>query len=110
MKIFLSALENGNNEKILERKLLWNLMSFYYIKGKRKLAEEIRDKSELIMIDSGAHSFQKGTKVNWEEYTRQYAQFIKEFDRPNVVGYFFGCGKLRFCILKKVLKNYLQNA
>lgn len=88
MKIFLSALENGNNEKILERKLLWNLMSFYYIKGKRKLAEEIRDKSELIMIDSGAHSFQKGTKVNWEEYTRQYAQFIKEFDRPNVVGYF----------------------
>lgn len=88
MKIFLSALENGNNEKILERKLLWNLMSFYYIKGKRKLAEEIRDKSELIMIDSGAHSFQKGTKVNWVEYTRQYAQFIKEFDRPNVVGYF----------------------
>lgn len=88
MKIFLSALENGNNEKILERKLLWNLMSFYYIKGKRKLAEEIRDKSELIMIDSGAHSFQKGTKVNWVEYTKQYAQFIKEFDRPNVVGYF----------------------
>lgn len=88
MKIFLSALENGNNEKILERKLLYNLMSYYYIKGKRQLAEEIRDKSELIMIDSGAHSFQKGTKVNWVEYTRQYAQFIKEFDRPNVVGYF----------------------
>ena len=50
MKIFLSALENGNNEKILERKLLYNLMSYYYIKGKRQLAEEIRDKSELIMI------------------------------------------------------------
>lgn len=88
MKIFLSALENGNNEKILERHLLYNLMSYYYIKGKRKLAEEIRDKSELIMIDSGAHSFQKGTKVNWVEYTKQYAEFIKEFDRPNVVGYF----------------------
>lgn len=89
MKVFLSALENGNNELILKRvKMLYNLMSFYYIKGKRKLAEEIRDKSELIMIDSGAHSFQKGTKVNWVEYTYQYAQFIKEFDRPNVVGYF----------------------
>lgn len=88
MKIFLSALENGNNEKILEREMLYNLMSYYYIKGKRKLAEEIRDKSKLIMIDSGAHSFQKGTKVNWVEYTKQYAQFIKEFDRPNVVGYF----------------------
>lgn len=89
MKVFLSALENGNNELILKKvKMLYNLMSFYYIKGKRKLAEEIRDKSELIMIDSGAHSFQKGTKVNWVEYTYQYAQFIKEFDRPNVVGYF----------------------
>lgn len=88
MKIFLSALENGNNEKILEREMLYNLMSYYYIKGKRKLAEEIRDKSKLIMIDSGAHSFQKGTKVDWVEYTKQYAQFIKEFDRPNVVGYF----------------------
>lgn len=42
MKVFLSALENGNNDLILKRvKMLYNLMSFYYIKGKRKLAEEI---------------------------------------------------------------------
>lgn len=40
------------------------------------------------MIDSGAFSFQRGKKVDWLEYTKEYAEFIKEFDRPNVVGYF----------------------
>ena len=92
MKIFLSAIEtNGDIPKILVYKgikMKYNLMSYYYIKSNMELAEFIRDNSELIMIDSGAHSFQKGKKVNWEEYTKQYAQFIKNFDRPNVVGYF----------------------
>lgn len=40
------------------------------------------------MIDSGAHSFQFGAKVDFEQYTREYAEFIKKFDKPNVVGYF----------------------
>ena len=40
------------------------------------------------MIDSGAHSFQKGKKVDWIKYTYEYADFIKKFDTPNVVGYF----------------------
>lgn len=88
MKIFLSALENGNHELIIKQPMLYNLMSFYYIKNKIQLAETIRDHSKLIMIDSGAHSFQKGTKVDWVEYTKKYAEFIKKFDRKNVVGYF----------------------
>lgn len=53
-----------------------------------KLAEFIRDNSEEILIDSGAHSFQKGKKVNWDDYTKEYAEFIKRFDRSNVIGYF----------------------
>lgn len=99
MKVFLSALENGtivaNSNKplaqyLLENKLKmkYNLISYYYIKSKHDLAELIRDNSEEILIDSGAHSFQKGKKVNWVEYTKQYAEFIQKFDRPNVVGYF----------------------
>ena len=99
MKVFLSALENGstcyNSKKNLAQFLLennvkfkYNLMSYYYIKNKSELAELIRDNSEEILIDSGAHSFQKGKKVDWEEYTKKYAEFIKQFDRPNVVGYF----------------------
>lgn len=99
MKVFLSALENGstcyNSKKSLAQFLLennvkfkYNLMSYYYIKNKSELAELIRDNSEEILIDSGAHSFQKGKKVDWVEYTKQYGEFIKQFDRPNVVGYF----------------------
>ena len=92
MKIFLSAIETGN-EKSIEKlvkdvKMKYNLMSYYYIRNKKDLAKKIRNNSELILIDSGAHSFQFGAKVNFLEYTKQYAEFIKEFDAPNVLGYF----------------------
>lgn len=94
MKIFLSSVEGGAPLKALdeimkERKLYYNLMSYYYIQDKQyDRAVKIRDNSELVIIDSGAHSFQFGKKVDWIKYTEQYAEFIKKFDRPNVVGYF----------------------
>lgn len=101
MKIFLSSLENcsANKDKyrvnnlssmLMERnvQMKWNLMSYYYLQGKDAVAEQIRDNSEEIMIDSGAHSFQFGIKTDFAEYTKKYAEFIKRFDRPNVVGYF----------------------
>ena len=99
MKIFLSALENGStcysSKKPLAKyfvesgvKLKWNLMSYYYLRGQYELGEYIRDNSEEILIDSGAHSFQKGKKVDWLQYTKDYAEFIKKFDRPKVIGYF----------------------
>ena len=91
MKIFLSALENGSVSYyggIYQLDLLYNLMSYYYLRNNLSVAEVVRDKSKLIMIDSGAHSFQKGKQVDWEQYTREYADFIEKFDRPNVVGYF----------------------
>lgn len=101
MKVFLSAIENsscyanGKYKTFVEyfinetnQKMKYNLMSFYYISKKLDLAKLIRDNTEEILIDSGAHSFQKGKQVDWDNYTEQYAQFIKIFDRPNVVGYF----------------------
>lgn len=101
MKIFLSSLENANTEKgryeiqnlsskIIERgvQMKWNLLSYYYLQNKDPIAIQIRDNSEEVMIDSGAHSFQFGIKTDFAEYTKRYAEFIKRFDRPNVVGYF----------------------
>ncbi len=41
-----------------------------------------------MIIDSGAHSFQKGKKVDWIEYTKKYAQWIRENDCEKIVGYF----------------------
>lgn len=98
MKVFLSSLEHGmcvGSKKPVAKyivqkgiKMNYNLMSFFYIRRKIERAEFIRDNSKEILIDSGAHSFQKGKKVNWVEYTKEYAEFIKKFDRPNVIGYF----------------------
>lgn len=121
MKIFLSALENGatcsNSKKPLAQYLLekgvkfkYNLMSYYYIKNKNDLATLIRDNSEEILIDSGAHSFQFGKKVDWLKYTQEYAEFIKNYDKPNVIGYFemdidniIGYGKV--LELRKILEK-----
>ena len=99
MKVFLSAFENAQTsgkggyniaKYLVDRnvKMLYNLMSYYYIKGKIQVAEYIRDNSKEVLIDSGAHSFQKGKKVDWVKYTKQYSEFIKKLDRPNVIGYF----------------------
>lgn len=105
MKLFLSAVEQGP-EKLAVKALMdagcpmrWNLISYYYAKADVPFCERIRDHSEGIMVDSGAHSFQhalqgkfqdptKAKSVDWEAYTREYAAFIKKFDRDNVYGYF----------------------
>lgn len=96
MKIFLSACDGGGKPMLQHEfrdkeppvEMLWNLMSYQYSKNDVAWAETVRDMSRLVVIDSGAHSFQKGAKVSPDEYTHRYASFIREFDRPNVVGYF----------------------
>lgn len=87
MKIFLSALEShGVNICNNIGQLKWNLMSFYYLK--QPVFEKVLAHSELMLIDSGAHSFQKGKTVDWVEYTKKYAAWIKENDCPKIIGYF----------------------
>ena len=102
MKVFLSSLENApapvgmfevpNLASFIVSKgiqMKWNLISYYYVRGpKNKTAEYIRDHSEQIVVDSGAHSFQFGKKVDFDAYVKEYAEWIKWFDRPNVLGYF----------------------
>lgn len=101
MKIFLSSLENSAIKvdgasttlaKVLVDKgvpLRWNLISFFYSRGSKvECAEYIRDHTKELMVDSGAHSLQFGKRVNFKEYTRSYCEFIKAFDRPNIVGFF----------------------
>lgn len=89
MRVFLSGLEASgefNDIDKIVKQYKWMLVSFYYTK--QDVFEKILNKSELMIVDSGAHSFQKGKKVNWEEYTRQYAEWIKKNDCEKVVGYF----------------------
>lgn len=61
-------------------------MSFYYLK--QDVFETILQKSEQVLIDSGAHSFQKGVKVDWKQYTEKYAEWIRQNDCDKILGYF----------------------
>ena len=100
MKIFTSAFEGisakNNGEKqyfseyCIEQNipLRWILISYFYARNHEQNVINIRNRCEEMLVDSGAHSFQFGAKVDFVEYTKQYAEFIKKFDRPNVVGYF----------------------
>lgn len=96
MKIFASGFEGLKSEGVyfseycLEKSIpLRNiLMSYYYARNHMGNAIRIRDNSDLVLIDSGAHSFQFGKKVSFDEYTQEYARFIREYDKKNVVGYF----------------------
>lgn len=94
MKIFLSAIDPYTLDELKRTKseMLWNLLSYYQIRGKGKgridLFQETLRCSREMLIDSGAHSFQKGKKVDWEAYTREYADFIKKYDDPKILGYF----------------------
>lgn len=90
MKIFLSAIDSYTLDELISRNVQtkWNLLSYYQIRNDMALFKKCLSHSDEMMIDSGAHSFQKGKKVDWEKYTQQYAQFIKENDSPKIVGYF----------------------
>lgn len=90
MKIFLSAIDALTLAKLEERgeKMLWNLLSYYQIRNNLPLFRSTLARSELMMIDSGAHSFQKGKKVDWDAYTDEYARFIRDNDSPKIVGFF----------------------
>lgn len=84
MKMFLSAVESIAPD--LGKLSPWNLVSMFY--KPQKHWQYIIDNSELVLVDSGAHSFQKGKTVDWEVYTDKYAEFIQAVDSNKVLGYF----------------------
>lgn len=89
MKIFLSGLEASGEFEDINTMVLhykWILCSFYYLR--QDIFERILRKCELMIIDSGAHSFQKGKKVDWDDYTAKYAEWIRRNDCSKIVGYF----------------------
>lgn len=89
MKIFLSGMESTYNKVFPNGiDMLWTLLSYYSIRRNEKNCMEIINRSQEVMIDSGAHSFQKGVHVPWEDYTEEYAAWIQANDQPKIHGYF----------------------
>ena len=94
MKIYLAAADTMSEDIIrllpVAKRLHWNLFSYYYLLTLKKMEDYdiIRKASKSVLIDSGAHSFQKGKKVDWDRFTKQYADFIQDTDNEKVHGYF----------------------
>lgn len=94
MLVFLSAMETSQVDEvkyILNKtggKFYFNLMSYFYLTKNIESYNLISENSTKLMIDSGAHSFQKGKKVNWKEYTISYANWIKKNNNSKIIGFF----------------------
>jgi hypothetical protein len=93
MKVFLSGLESSE-KNIIDPMIArgeqfdYCLSSYFYACKKKDFIDKLKLISKEILIDSGAHSFQKGKKVNWVEYTKKYAEWITKNDNDKIVGYF----------------------
>ena len=75
MKVFLSGLESSEDNIIKEYlkkgiEIDYALTSFFYCRKKKTFIDNLKQFSKEILVDSGAHSFQKGKKVDWVEYTK----------------------------------------
>ena len=94
MKVHLASADGQSKVVIklikIHPHLNWNLFSFYYLLTLKNIDDYkiIRNASKSVLIDSGAHSFQKGKKVDWDKFTKQYVDFIQETDNEKVSGYF----------------------
>lgn len=98
MQLYLATMEN-NGDKISGGNCEFGLMSFFYLKNNQEKFDRMSQKLNHILIDSGAHSFQHGLSVSWEDYTHDFADFIArntddtriegffEMDVDNVIGY-----------------------
>jgi len=88
MQLYLATMEN-NGDKVTGGNCEYGLMSFFYLKNNQVKFDEMSKKLNHILVDSGAHSFQHGLKVDWESYTRDYADFIsRNTNNPKIEGFF----------------------
>lgn len=91
MRVCLATLETSGAllEKMKDKELNHGLTSYYYLRGQEQLDLILSRINKSLLIDSGAHSFQHGKKVDFLDYTRKYVEFIKKnTDNPKIEGFF----------------------
>lgn len=88
MMIFLATMENLNTIEAMPNEYLkYGLISFFNLNEKHM--EKILSKVKYLLVDSGAHSFQHGAKVDFDEFTDRYVEFIKKYTHhPKIIGFF----------------------
>lgn len=91
MQVYMAAIE-GRKKNLMETPdgmIEFALTSYFYLGDNEELLELICKKCKRILIDSGAHSFQHGQKVDLDAFVDQYIAFIKKnTDNPQIEGFF----------------------
>jgi hypothetical protein len=95
MKLCLVPIDDNSTKKLLDAGCIFWLFSYLYIQ-KIKLIPEVIAKKKFLILDSGAHTYQKeGNKIDYDSYCEMYSEFVKrnswidayvEFDIENKVG------------------------
>lgn len=98
MKIFYASAEN-HTERLLNSGVKNLLVSFYSLKSKdiNKFFVKAKENNCNIIVDSGAHTFQKGkTNIDYDKFIDEYIEFLLkyseyidafvELDIENIVG------------------------
>lgn len=89
MKMYLASMENQVPLLTKMGHVKYVLLSYFYLNKKSDNLEQILEKVDKVLIDSGAFSFQRGTKVDYDQYTFEYMQFIKKYaNHPKIEGFF----------------------
>lgn len=89
MRIYLAAWESSMALLDEVDHVDYILCSFAAVKGKEHIVDRLLDKCDSLLVDSGAHTFQKGIKGDIEKYVDEYCNFIKKYnDNPKIEGFF----------------------
>ena len=90
MKIFLSGIDADKKRfKYVDARIdkyYYMLMSFFYLN--QEIFDKVCNKSDEVLIDSGAHTLQQNSTRNFDSFLERYISFIKKNDNPKVIGYF----------------------
>ena len=90
MQVYLATVESVKFlETMPDNYFKYGLVSYFYLKDNEEKMIKILSKVKYLLVDSGAHSFQHGKKVDIDAYTEKYLNYIRKWeDNPQVVGFF----------------------
>ena len=84
MKVYLAGDNgkySGTYDEEIEKHKPYILESYYYIRNNEEWIMGMRPYFKGFLLDSGAFTFlNSGGKINWEQYVREYAEFINKHE------------------------------
>lgn len=91
MQVYMATLENSLYvyENMPDNYIKYGLVSYFYMKDNDETFELVLSKCQYVLVDSGAHSFQHGLKVDFDEFTNRYMKFVQKWtNHPKIIGFF----------------------